>query len=223
MKPLRLYLVLLVGTVVVAWLVMQLAPIDAAGSFAYQTGAFGTASTLFLESAVRDPGDPFRVYSAGSAQLGLDDSEAADLLLRSYELGDEDLKQLSAYNAGIAYFREADYFAAVRAFRAVLEIDPSDSDARYNYELALRYALPPTHLSSSSGQTLRRDRRTRRSHHRQSQGASMGRPRPRHERSLSLILLRRQWAERVTLVTTPTRRLFRWRAVLSHSNKRYDC
>ncbi len=144
MKPLRLYLVLLVGTVVVAWLVMQLAPIDAAGSFAYQTGAFGTASTLFLESAVRDPGDPFRVYSAGSAQLGLDDSEAADLLLRSYELGDEDLKQRSAYNAGIAYFREADYFAAVRAFRAVLEIDPSDSDARYNYELALRYALPPT-------------------------------------------------------------------------------
>lgn len=144
MKLLRLHLTLFIGAVALAWLIVQLAPIDAAGSIAYQSGSRGDAANLFLESAVRDPGDPARVYTAGSAQLGLDDSEAADLLLRAYELGDKDLKKRAAYNAGIAYFHEADFFAAVRAFRAVLEIDPSDIDARYNYELALRYALPPT-------------------------------------------------------------------------------
>lgn len=144
MKPLRAIVSTLAGVIALSWLMGQLAPIEVAGSRAYQSGAYSDAAELLIESAVRVPDDPIRLYSAGSAQLGLDDELSADLLLRAFQIGDEDLRKKAAYNAGIAYFQNADYFAAVRAFRAVLEMDPTDANARYNYEMSLRYALPPT-------------------------------------------------------------------------------
>lgn len=143
-SPVRLVIGVLLATVVLAWLLMRLAPPDAAASNAYVSGQQDIAASLFLEASVREPGMAQRIYSAGSAQLGIDDLEAAALLERAYAISEGDDKTRAAYNAGIAYFRAGAYFDAVEAFRAVLILDPNDADARYNYELSLRHALPPT-------------------------------------------------------------------------------
>lgn len=121
-----------------------IAPPDVRATLAYQRGDHDQAAAGFVEMAVREPQSPARIYSAGSALLGLRNEEAAALLERAYTLGDIEQKKQAAYNAGIAYYDARDYFAAVDAFRAVLILDPDHADARYNYELALRLALPPT-------------------------------------------------------------------------------
>lgn len=143
-KLFRVVTVAVLASAFVGWLISLIAPTDAVASMAFQRGEREMAAAGFVELAAREPESPERIYSAGSAVLGLDDEKSAALLERSYVLGDRDDRQRAAYNVGIAYFNAGDYFSAVDAFRAVLSIDPNDVDARYNYELALRLALPPT-------------------------------------------------------------------------------
>jgi tetratricopeptide (TPR) repeat protein len=132
------------SSALIGWLILSLAPKDAVASMAYQRGDSSAAAAGFIELSVREPESSMRIYSAGSATLGIDDAKAAALLERAYALGDLEDQKRAAYNAGIAHFNAGDYFAAVDSFRAVLVLDPDDADARYNYELALRLALPPT-------------------------------------------------------------------------------
>lgn len=140
----RVVTIIVLSAALVGWLISLIAPKDAAASMAYRRGERDAAAIGFTEMAAREPESAARIYSAGSAALGLDDEEAAALLERAYGIGDLEEKKRSAYNAGIAHYNARDYFAAVDAFRAVLVLDPDDADARYNYELALRLALPPT-------------------------------------------------------------------------------
>ena len=140
----RVVTVIVLSAALVGWLISSIAPKDAAASTAYRRGERDLAAVGFIEMAVRDPESPSRIYSAGSASLGIDDDEAAALLQRAYDIGDIEMKKRAAYNAGIAHYNAGNFFAAVDAFREVLTLDSDDADARYNYELALRLALPPT-------------------------------------------------------------------------------
>ena len=140
----RVVTIVVLSSALIGWLVSLVAPKDAAASMAYQRGDRDAASVGFIEMAVREPEASARIYSAGSATLGIDDEKAAALLERAYALGGVEDQKRAAYNAGIAHFNARNYFEAVDAFRAVLTLDPDDAAARYNYELALRFALPPT-------------------------------------------------------------------------------
>jgi tetratricopeptide (TPR) repeat protein len=140
----RVVTLVVLAAALIGWLISLIAPTDAAASTAYRRGDGAAAAAGFIEMAAREPESPSRIYSAGSASLGIDDEEAAALLQRAYSIWDIEEKKRAAYNAGIAYYNAGDFFAAVDAFRAVLILDPDDADARYNYELALRLALPPT-------------------------------------------------------------------------------
>jgi len=140
----RVVTIIVLAAALIGWLISLIAPRDAAASLAYQRGERNQAAESFIEMAVREPESPARIYSAGSAALGIDNEEAAALLERAYDIGDIAEKKRAAYNAGIAYYNARGYFAAVDAFRAAPTLDPDDADARYNYELALRLALPPT-------------------------------------------------------------------------------
>ena len=140
----RVVTVIVLSAALIGWLISLVAPKEATASMAYQRGERDKAAIGFIELAAREPESSARVFSAGSAVLGLDDQEAAALLERAYRTGDIEEKKRAAYNAGIAHYNAGDFFSAVDAFRAVLKLDPDDADARYNYELALRLALPPT-------------------------------------------------------------------------------
>lgn len=143
-NSLRIVTVIVLSSALIGWAIASIAPKDAMASMAYGRGERDAAAVGFIEMSVREPESPARIYSAGSAVLGIDDGKAAALLERAYALGSVDDRKRAAYNAGIAHFNSGDYFAAVDAFRAVLMLNPYDADARYNYELALRLALPPT-------------------------------------------------------------------------------
>lgn len=143
-QALRVAIPILLMTLAAVWALGLVMPVEIAAGMAYRRGNAPAAANGYLEAAVRVPEDPQRLFSAGSAQIRLDDAQAAALLLRAYDRGSGDTRQKAAYNAGVALFLDRDYFGAADAFRAVLEADPDDADARFNYELALRYALPPT-------------------------------------------------------------------------------
>lgn len=144
MKPVHYALVVFMLTICLAGLLFMLAPTDARATGAFQRGDYDAASVLYLDSAVRHPESVERLYSAGSVQVGRDDYEAAALLELAAAEGDMRMKARAAYNAGAAYFGQGDYFSAARAFRDVLVLYPDNDDARYNYELSLWLAVPPT-------------------------------------------------------------------------------
>jgi tetratricopeptide (TPR) repeat protein len=92
-----------------------------------------------------DPDAPVPYYNAGIALSVAGDYEAAALALeKALEQADDDLIKEAYYNLGIVYFSDSRFFEAVEAFKEALLIDPNDAEVRYNYELALMYAIPPT-------------------------------------------------------------------------------
>jgi TPR repeat protein len=106
-------------------------------------GAYQVAQVL-------EPDAPIPYYNAGIALSQSSDDHTADLTLaalaveQALKTADEALTNDAYYNLGNIYFASGRYAEAVEAFKQVLMRDPDDADARYNYELALMYAIPPT-------------------------------------------------------------------------------
>jgi Ca-activated chloride channel family protein len=92
-----------------------------------------------------EPDAPVPYYNAGIALSVAGDYETAALALEeALEKADDALIKEAYYNLGIVYFSDSRFFEAVDAFREALLIDPNDAEVRYNYELALLYAIEPT-------------------------------------------------------------------------------
>jgi Ca-activated chloride channel homolog len=108
-------------------------------------GAYREAVQAYQVAQAMEPDEPVPYYNAAiSLSQEQDLAAAAQALEQALESADESLINEAYYNLGNVYFASGRYFEAVEAFRAVLERDPQDADARYNYELALLYAVPPT-------------------------------------------------------------------------------
>lgn len=107
--------------------------------------AYAAAVRAYQLAQVSDPDQPIPYYNAGIALSFVGNLEsAAAALEQALKTSDETLIKQAYYNLGIVYFMDKRYFEAVDAFQQVLLRDPEDPDARYNYELALLYAIPPT-------------------------------------------------------------------------------
>lgn len=108
-------------------------------------GAYPEAVTAYQVAQVVEPDAPIPYYNAGVALAQQAELDAAALALeQAIETADETLVNEAYYNLGNVYFSAERYFEAVEAFKQVLLRDPDDADVRYNYELALLYAVPPT-------------------------------------------------------------------------------
>jgi Ca-activated chloride channel homolog len=108
-------------------------------------GAYRDAVLAYQVAQVLAPDAPIPYYNAGIALAQELNLESAALALeQALETADEALINEAYYNLGNVYFSAGRYFEAVEVFRAVLQRNPDDEDARYNYELALLYAIPPT-------------------------------------------------------------------------------
>lgn len=107
--------------------------------------AYDDAIRSYQVAQALNPDAPVPYYNAGIALSVAGDYEAAALALeKALEQADASLIKEAYYNLGIVYFSDSRFFDAVEAFRQALLIDPNDAEIRYNYELALLYAVEPT-------------------------------------------------------------------------------
>ncbi len=110
---------------------------------------YESAVQSYQVAQVLAPDAPIPYYNAGVALSVAGDYELAVLALeealeQALERGDDELIREAYYNLGIVYYADSRFFDAVEAFRQALLLDPTDAETRYNYELALMYAVLPT-------------------------------------------------------------------------------
>lgn len=132
----------------------------------YERGAYGESAEAFAGLAAAASDDPRLRYNLGTALLLAEAHDEARVeLARAGDSGKADVAQPAAYNRGNAdlfpAFRQPSsperrerLLRAVAAYREALLLDPGDSDARWNLELAqrlLREESPPTDDESPAG------------------------------------------------------------------------
>jgi tetratricopeptide (TPR) repeat protein len=115
---------------------------------AYKAQDYQRAAALFKRAADDDK-SPGSLYNYGTALLAMDSTEsAADILERAAEKADPEIQYRARFNAGLAHLLRglalpgdsgsADLKLALATYKRVLIQRPTDLDAKWNYELALR-------------------------------------------------------------------------------------
>jgi Ca-activated chloride channel family protein len=115
------------------------------GERLYQAGNYHGAYDAFRRALAEDS-TPQLVYQVGNTLYRLRRYEDAAQRFRQATWGPEQLRQRSFYNLGNALVRAAEetpesnerLHRAVAAYEEALRLDPSDADAKWNLELALR-------------------------------------------------------------------------------------
>jgi Ca-activated chloride channel family protein len=118
------------------------------GVAAYKAQDYQRAAALFKRVA-EDDKSPGALYNYGTALLALDSTEsAAEILERAADRADPEVQYRARFNAGLAHLLRglalpgdsgsADLKLAVATYKRVLLQRPTDLDAKWNYELALR-------------------------------------------------------------------------------------
>jgi Ca-activated chloride channel family protein len=132
------------GMAVAAALLVVLAPAPARGQSAwargdraFKAGRFAEAESLYARRLARGGPEAVRVNRATARALAGRRAEAeaelAPLAVRSGRAGNA-----AGYNLGTLQGEDRDYDRALQSLRMVLERDPADADARWNYEVLLR-------------------------------------------------------------------------------------
>ena len=106
---------------------------------AYQAGHFDRALEGFANAQVARPDDPALRLNLGSAHYQLEDYQAADReYARAAQAEDQRLRAEALYNLGNAAYRQGRLQESIDHYRAALEIDSADQDAKYNLEFVQR-------------------------------------------------------------------------------------
>lgn len=104
----------------------------------YDAKKFEEAGAVYDEAATRAPEAATIDYNRGNALLRQGKvQEAAEALRRASQGDDAALRQRSFYNLGNALYGAQKLPEAVAAYRQSLLLDPSDRDAKINFEKAL--------------------------------------------------------------------------------------
>jgi len=116
---------------------------------AYHAGKFADAATSYRRAIDKGDKRPEMLYNYGTALLSADSMQgAAEALDRVADVPQTELRHRALFNLGLAHLKpglaapegQADdqLDAALAAYKKVLLLDPTDVDAKWNYELALR-------------------------------------------------------------------------------------
>jgi len=106
---------------------------------AYEKGVWDQALDGFVDLQVERPDDSEVVYDVGSARYRLEDYEgAADAFSAAAATGDATLRSEALYNLGNTAYRAGRLDEAVERYKAALEADPDDADAKFNLEFVRR-------------------------------------------------------------------------------------
>ena len=106
----------------------------------YRKGRFAEAEKAYARSDMDNPKDLRYRYNRGCAAYQSGDYQAAAAafasVLRRSE--NDDIRFNAAYNLGNATYKQGDFQSAVKHYKQAIAQDPSNPDARYNLELAIR-------------------------------------------------------------------------------------
>jgi Ca-activated chloride channel family protein len=128
------------------------------GDRLYASGDFA-ASAQALDRALAADSLPVRAYHAGNAYYRMRRYEDAAVRYRRGAAGPAPLRQQSVFNLGNALVRAAEeapergqlLLDAVAAYEEALRLDPSDRDAKWNLEIALKRLADDRMAGGSSG------------------------------------------------------------------------
>ncbi len=102
---------------------------------AWEAGAWDQALQGFADRQTKRPDDAGLSLNVGAAHYRLNDFEAADgEFFRAASAGDEELRAQALYNLGNSAYRQGRLDQAIDFYRASLEVDPDDIDAKFNLE-----------------------------------------------------------------------------------------
>ena len=102
---------------------------------AYEAGMYDQALSGFVDLQVERPDDPAVALNLGSVHYQMRNYEEADRAFFGATLSiDESLREEGLYNLGNSAFRQGRLEEAVELYKAALEIDPNDEDAKFNLE-----------------------------------------------------------------------------------------
>jgi Ca-activated chloride channel family protein len=102
---------------------------------AYDAGMYEQALSGFVDLQVERPDDPAVALNLGSVHYQMRNYEEADRAFFGATLStDESLREQGLYNLGNSAFRQGRLEEAVELYKAALEIDPDDEDAKFNLE-----------------------------------------------------------------------------------------
>lgn len=106
---------------------------------------YDSAVEAYQVAQVLAPDRPEAYFNAGIALANANELDAAlAAVQQAMKTADDNLIRDTYYNLGNVYYAMARYYDAIAAYQEVLLRDPTDEQARYNLELALRFAVPPT-------------------------------------------------------------------------------
>ena len=109
----------------------------------YQNREFEEARNYY-ESLIRERGNnPQAQFGRGSSSFQQGDMETAEKAFeQSLKSSDLDLRSKALYNLGNTFYQNKKTKEALAYYRKALELDPNDTEAKYNYEF-LRYQQDP--------------------------------------------------------------------------------
>jgi Ca-activated chloride channel homolog len=114
----------------------------------FKSGQFARAAQRWKDQLTAGDKHSSTLYNLGTAMLAADSLDAAaEILERAATVPDNALRQRALYNLGLAQLKRGmrqgapdprAFSSAIGAYRTLLRQAPSDSDAKWNYELAMR-------------------------------------------------------------------------------------
>jgi Ca-activated chloride channel homolog len=123
------------------------------GNRLFADGKYEEAEKAYLNAEVKSPGRPEVLYNLGNALIRQQKyDQALQSLQKSTEKGDKGLQEYGWYNSGNAYFESGQYEDAVKAYTKALRLNPTDTDAKHNLELALKKREEQKQSTSSNNQ-----------------------------------------------------------------------
>ena len=133
-------------------------PVDYSSPYdAWDAGAYGQALRGFSERQTERPDDPELSLNVGAAHYKLEDFEAANgQFYRAAAIGDDELRAQALYNLGNSAYRQDKLEDAVDFYRASLEANPDDLDAKFNLEF-VREELRQRQQRNQGGQDRQQD------------------------------------------------------------------
>lgn len=138
---------------------------------AYEAGLFDEALEGFVDLQVERPDDPEVALNVGSAHYQMRNfSEADRTFSRALMAQDSSVREQALYNLGNSAFRQGRLQEAVELYKAALELDPDDEDAKFNLEF-VRDEIRRRHEEAQKRQQEQQQQQPNEQQQEQSQGS----------------------------------------------------